>query len=46
MHKKMTYAEFTNLLKEVQPQLIKREIYHLQKYFDRGSKGTVTIEDF
>ena len=43
---KMTHAEFRNLLLYIQPQLIKREIYHLQKHFDRGNKGQVTKMDF
>lgn len=43
---KMTHAEFRSLLLYIQPQLIKREIYHLQKHFDRGNKGSVTKKDF
>jgi len=42
----MTHAEFRSLLLYIQPQLIKREIYHLQKHFDRGNKGSVTKKDF
>lgn len=38
-HNKMMVSEFTNLLKEVQPNLIKREIYHVIKQFDRGNTG-------
>jgi Ca2+-binding EF-hand superfamily protein len=45
-NQKLTSSEFSNLLKEVQPNLIKREIYHVQKYFDRGNKGQVTKTDF
>ena len=45
-NQKLTPAEFRNLLKEVQPQLIKREIYHMHKHFDRGNKGNVTKTDF
>ena len=43
---KLTSGEFASLLKEVQPQLIKREVYHMQKHFDRGNKGSVTKTDF
>ena len=45
-HQKLTIAEFKNLLKEVQPKLINREIFHLVKHFDRGNKGGVTKQDF
>ena len=45
-HSKMSHQEFTALLKDIQPKLIRREIYHVIRYFDRGSKGRITKEDF
>lgn len=33
-------------MKEVLPQLINREIFHLCRHFDRGNKGAVTKQDF
>ena len=38
-HNKMKQSEFKNLLKEVQPKLINREIYHVINHFDRGQTG-------
>lgn len=45
-HNKMMVSEFQSLLKEVQPRLIQREIYHVVKHFDRGNTGQITKSDF
>lgn len=45
-HNKMTTIEFEHLLKEVQPDLIKAEIHHVKKHFDRSNTGQVTKNDF
>ena len=40
--KKLTSNEFSNLLKGLVPDLIKREIFHLRAHFDRGNKNEVS----
>ena len=45
-NQKLQHSEFKNLLKEIEPQLIKREVSHCIKHFDRGNKGQVTKTDF
>lgn len=42
----MQHSEFKNLLKEIDSGLIKREVHHCVKHFDRGGKGMVTKTDF
>ena len=43
---KLSLSEFANLVRDLQPNLIKREVFLLQKHFDRGNKGQVTKTDF
>ena len=43
---RLSYAEFKNLLLEINQNLLSREIFHLQKHFDRGNKSHVTKADF
>ena len=43
---KLLHSEFESMLREVEPELMPREVHHLTRHFDRGNKGSVSKTDF